>query len=239
MLVRYLALLFVLAIVVHTNAQDTRERPKSEPSSGQVNDPQSKRTGETQQGESPRRDLDPDREVREVFFKALAETRSRGEQEFGYLLFQKSVRDEIGLNEESAKAAREVLGKTRASGEKLFEQLKSKSITNDELKIELQKVMESTDKEIWKVLVDGNVKCDRLLGLFVQHRSSSAVLNKVVAQKVGLDEAVRLKMVSKKDALEREMFEVASQEGPNGGPPIDFEFGKSTRRRSTQRFLKC
>ncbi len=88
MLVRCLALLFVLAIVVHTNAQDTRQQPKSESSRNSQKDNAPNKQDDSKQDESQRRPLDPDREVREVFFKALAETRSRGEQEFGYLLFQ-------------------------------------------------------------------------------------------------------------------------------------------------------
>ncbi len=46
-------------------------------------------------------------------------------------------------------------------------------------------------------------------------------------------------MIAKKDALEREMFEAASLEGPNGGPADDSALGKNTKERSMLLYQKC
>ncbi len=175
------------------------------------------------------RDLRSDRETREIFFRTLNETRSRGAQEFGYLLFQKSVREEVGLDDASAKAAREVLSKSRASGEKLYEQLKNHRISADELKTEFLKVMADADREMLQVLDDSAVKRDRLVGLYVQLHKASAVLNKVVAEKVGVEEVQRNQIISKKETIEREMFEEASSE--NAGPADRFRSWEKTQKK--------
>jgi hypothetical protein len=158
-----------------------------------------------------------DRELREVFFRTLNETRSRGAQEFCYLLFQESVRKEINLSVESAKAAREVHSQTRVSAEKLFERLKAKEITAEELKVKMREIMINADRDIWKNITESKSKSDRLIGLFVQHRHFTAVLNKIVAEKVGLDETRRLEIVAKKEAVEKEMFDERSRETQSPG----------------------
>ncbi len=160
---------------------------------------------------------DADRDSREIFFRTLSETRSRGAQEFSYLLFQESVRAEIELSEDTAKAAREVLSQTRSSAEKLYDHLKAKEITPDELKVKMLEVMTKADRDIWKTLGESNAKSDRLIGLFVQHRQCAAVLNRIVAEKVGLDEAHRLEIIVKKEAVEREMFEERSRDAQSPG----------------------
>lgn len=173
------------------------------------------------QGRSSRQDADKDprsdREAREIFFRTLSETRSRGAQEFSYLLFQESVRKEISLGEDSAKAAREILSQTRSSAEKLYEQLKAKTLTSEELKVKMQEIMTNADRDIWKTLGESNSKRDRLVELYVQHRQCSAVLNKIVAEKVGLEETRRHEIIAKKEAVEREMFEDRSHDAQNPG----------------------
>ncbi|MDX1927846.1 MAG: hypothetical protein SFV81_15085 [Pirellulaceae bacterium] len=167
-------------------------------------------------GQDPERPQS-ERESREIFFRTLNETRSRGAQEFSYLLFQESVRKEIKLSDEAAKAARDVLSQTRVSAEKLYEQLKAKEITADELKVKMLEIMANSDRDIWKTLGESNPNSDRLIGLFVQHRHCASVLNKIVAEKVGLDETSRLKIIAKKEAVEREMFEERSRESQSPG----------------------
>lgn len=166
--------------------------------------------------QEPEKQSRSDRETREIFFRTLNECRSRGAQELGFLLFQKAVREEIGMDEAGAKAAREVLSKSRSQGDKLYEQLKQNKISAEELKAEFVKVMSEADRDMWKTLVDSNVKRDRLVGLYVQLHKSPAVLNKIVAEKVGVDELRRMEMIAKKDAVEREMIDEASKE--NDGP---------------------
>ncbi len=169
-----------------------------------------------------------DRETREIFFRTLNECRSRGAQEFGFLLFQKAVREEIGLDDAGAKAAREVLSKSRSNGDKLYEQLKHRKITEDELKAEFVKVMAEADRDMWKTLIDFNAKRDRLIGLYVQLHKSPAVLNKVVAEKIGLDELRRMEMVAKKDVLERKLIDEAAKENE----------GREDRMRSWEKIQK-
>lgn len=153
-----------------------------------------------------------DREAREIFFRTLSETRSRGAQEFSYLLFQESVRKEIDLSEDCAREAREILSRTRSSAEKLYDQLKAKQINSDELKVKMLEIMTNADRDIWKALGESNAKSDRLIGLYVQLRHHSAVLNKIVAEKVGLDEVRRHEIIAKKEAVERELFEERSRD---------------------------
>jgi len=162
--------------------------------------------------QDPEKSSQSDRESRDIFFRTLSETRSRGAQEFSYLLFQESVRKEINLSDDSAKAAREILSHTRSSAEKLYQQLKAKEITPEELKIKMLEIMTDADRDIWKTLGESNSKGDRLVGLFVQHRQSAAVLNRIVAEKVGLEEARRHEIIAKKEAIEREMFEERSRD---------------------------
>lgn len=161
--------------------------------------------------------LPSDREARETFFRTLSETRSRGAQEFSYLLFQESVRKEIELSEASAKSAREILSQTRTSVEKLYAQLKAKEITSDELKVKMLEIMTNADRDIWKILGESSSKRDRLVGLFVQHRHCASVLNKIVAEKIGLEESRRQEIVTKKEAVEREMFEERSRDSQSPG----------------------
>lgn len=179
--------------------------------------------------QEPEKGARSDRETREIFFRTLNECRSRGAQEFGFLLFQKAVREEVGLDEAGAKAAREVLSKSRSQGDKLYEQLKHNKITADELKAEFVRVMAEADREMWKTLVDANVKQDRLVGLYVQLHKSPAVLNKIVAERVGVDEMQRTEMVAKKDSLEREMIQEASKE--NDGPGDRFRSWEKIQRK--------
>ena len=179
--------------------------------------------------QEPEKGSRSDRETREIFFRTLNECRSRGAQEFGFLLFQKAVREEVGLDEAGAKAAREVLSKSRSQGDKLYEQLKHNKITADELKAEFVKVMAEADREMWKTLVDANVKQDRLVGLYVQLHKSPAVLNKIVAERVGVDELRRMEMIAKKDVLEREMIQEASKD--NDGPGDRFRSWEKIQRK--------
>ncbi len=169
-----------------------------------------------------------DRETREIFFRTLNECRSRGAQEFGFLLYQKSVREEIGLDDAGAKVAREVLSKSRSNADKLYEQLKHRKITEEELKAEFVKVMAEADRDMWKTLTDFNAKRDRLIGLYVQLHKSPAVLNKVVAEKIGLDELRRMEMVAKKEVLERRLIDEAAKENE----------GREDRMRSWEKIQK-
>ena len=166
MVFRLAFLTFLIAFGTFTAAQDSPEKSaKSDKSSDQG------RSGRQDADKDPR----SDRETREIFFRTLSETRSRGAQEFSYLLFQESVRKEINLGEDSAKAAREILSQTRSSAEKLYEQLKAKKITSEELKVKMQEIMTSADRDIWKTLAESNAKRDRLVELYVQHRKCSGV----------------------------------------------------------------
>ena len=209
MVLRLILLTTLLASSALTCAQESPVKP-ARPNSDKPNSPERPR------GQDPEKNPQ-DRESREVFFRTLGETRSRGAQEFSYLLFQESVRKEINLSEESAKAAREVLSQTRTSAEKLYEQLKAKEITADELKTKMLEIMSNADRDIWKTLVESNAKSDRLVGLFVQHRHCASVLNKIVAEKVGLDEPRRLEIIAAKEAVEKAMFEERSRETQSPG----------------------
>lgn len=208
MVFRLAFLTFLFAFCTFNCAQDSPEKPGNLEKSGNLEKP-----GRQDADQDPR----SDRAAREIFFRTLSETRSRGAQEFSYLLFQESVRKEINLSEESAKTAREILSQTRSSAEKLYEQLKAKKVTSEELKVKMQEIMTNADRDIWKTLDESNSKRDRLVGLFVQHRHCSAVLNKIVAEKVGLEEARRHEIIGKKEAVEREMFEVRSHDAQNPG----------------------
>ncbi len=208
MVFRLAFLTFFIAFGTFTAAQDTPDKAaKSDKSSDQG------RSGRQDADKDPR----SDRETREIFFRTLSETRSRGAQEFSYLLFQESVRKEINLGEDSAKAAREILSQTRSSAEKLYEQLKAKKLTSEELKVKMQEIMTNADRDIWKTLGESNSKRDRLVELYVQHRQCSAVLNKIVAEKVGLEETRRREIIAQKEAVEREMFEDRSHDAQNPG----------------------
>jgi len=199
-----------------TPALDTPENPKKSETSNQLDPKQGSR---------------PERETREIFFRTLSETRSRGAQELGYLLFQKSVREEIGLDDQSAKAAREVLSQTRSAAEKLYDQLKAKEISAVELKTEMSKIMADADRDIWEALGESKSKRDRLIGLFVQHRHASAVLNKVVAEKIGLAEPRRQEIVGKKEAIEREMFEAGSRQMSSNSPGDRFRSWEKAQKK--------
>jgi len=225
--------IFVMSLGVFACAQDepanSQNSEKSHQQDADKKDAVKKDHGKQEPDKQAGRDSRSDRETREIFFRTLNETRSRGAQEFGYLLFQKSVREEIGLDDASAKAARDVLSKSRSSGEKLYEQLKQHKISADELKTEFVKVMAEADREMWQVLGDSNFKRDRLVGLYVQLHKASAALNKVVAEKVGLEEARRIEIISKKETIEREMFEDASNE--NAGPADRFRSWEKTQKK--------
>ncbi len=203
----------VLALSSVSCAQDAPSKSTNSDNPDQSAKP-SKQQSENRSQERP---VPPDRESREIFFRTLSETRSRGAQEFSYLLFQESIRKEIDLSDEGAKAAREVLAQTRTSAEKLYDQLKAKEINRDELKTKMLGIMSDCDRDIWKILVDSKANSDRLVGLFVQHRHCASVLNKIVAEKVGLEEPRRLEIIAKKEAIEREMFEDRSREAQNPG----------------------
>ncbi len=215
------------------NTDSTKNDSKSDDSKS-TEKPNGQASGNSDSGsqepEKPtNRDSRSERETREIFFRTLNETRSRGAQEFGYLLFQKSVREEVGLDDSSAKAARDILSKSRSSGEKLYEQLKHHKISADELKTEFLKVMVEADREMWQVLGDNESKRERLIGLYVQLHKSSAALNKVVAEKIGLEDARRLEIIAKKEAIEREMFEESSRE--NAEPSDRFRSWERTQRK--------
>lgn len=203
----FLMSLFVYSAVVH--AQDPLTNP-DKPTASRSQEPERNSTPDPKSREA-------DRESREIFFRTLNETRSRGAQELCYLLFQESVRKEISLSDDSAKATREILSQTRSSAEKLYEQLKAKEITAEELKVELREIMTSADRDIWKTMSESNANVDRLIGLFVQHRQSAAVLNRVIADKVGLDEPRRHEIIAKKEAVEKEMFEERSRDAQSPG----------------------
>lgn len=212
----FLTLLFVCN--GYTYAQDLRVKPDAPVK------PVNSDKAEKSRGEDPERGLpsepnsrESDRESRDVFFRTLNETRSRGAQELSYLLFHESVRKEIGLSEDNAKAAREVLSHTRASAEKLYEQFKAKEIAPETLRVKLLDIMTKGDQDIWQTLGGTSEKSDRLIGLFVQHRHCSAALNKIVAGKIGLDETLRQEIVAKKEAEERKMFEERSRETQSPG----------------------
>lgn len=212
MFLRLTCLTFLIACCTLTCAQDSPgkpAKPDEPPTSDKTNNsdkPKDKPNGPHSESEHA-----AERETRDIFFRTLNETRSRGAQEFSYLLFQESVRKEIGLSDENAKQAREVLSQSRVSAEKLYEQLKAKSISTDELKVKMQELMTSADRDIWKAL-GATDKRDRLVGLFVQHRHCSSVLNRIVAEKVGLDESQREEIIRKKETEERKMFEELSRD---------------------------
>ena len=209
----FLTVLF--ALCAFARAQDS---PVESTNSGKPKSSEKSRGQDPEKAPQPERESrDTDRESREIFFRTLSETRSRGAQEFSYLLFQESVRTEIDLSAESAKAAREILSQTRMSAEKLYEQLKAKEITNEELKVKMLEIMTNADREIWKILGEANSKRDRLVGLFVQHRHCASVLNKIVAEKVGLEESRRHEIITKKESIEREMFEDRSRDPQSPG----------------------
>ena len=211
----FLRLTFLMSLFVYSavvRAQDPLTNP-DKPTASRSQEPERNSTPDPKSREA-------DRESREIFFRTLNETRSRGAQELCYLLFQESVRKEIELNEDSAKAAREILIQTRSSAEKFYEQLKAKTITSDELKVKMLEIMTNADRDIWKILGESNSKRDRLIGLFVQHRQCSSVLNKIVAEKVGLEDSRRQEIVSKKEAEERKMFEERSREVQSPGDRI-------------------
>ena len=160
--------------------------------------------------------------AREVFFRTMRATRTHGAQDLTFLLIQKSVRDEVGLNDDGWREIRDLYAENRLQGEKLFTQLESdwnektnreKSVEN--LKSELSRIAEESDTAVWKILEKHHVT-ERLIGLFVQHRDASAVVNKLVAQKIGLDEARRLEVLEKREQVEREVFESASEEFREG-----------------------
>ena len=227
MLGRLVLLMLVMPFGAFACAQDEPIKPANEKNSERKAEQQDAKQQEAgkQSGQGSR----SDRETREIFFRTLNETRSRGAQEFGYLLFQKSVREEVGLDDTSAKAARDVLAKSRAAGDKLYDQLKHHKITAEELKAEFVKVMAEADREMWEVLGDSKLKRDRLVNLYVQFHKASAVLNKVVAEKVGLDESRRVEIISKKEKIEREMFEESSSQ--NAEPADRFRAWEKTQKK--------
>lgn len=212
--IRLTFLTIFIACCTLTCAQDPSEKSAD---SEKPNNADKSNSSEKLGGQDLQKDHAADRETREIFFRTLNETRSRGAQEFAYLLFQESVRKEITLSDDSANAAREVLSQTRSSAEKLYEQLKAKTISGEELQVKMRELMTNADRDIWKTLGDSNSKRDRLVGLFVQHRRCSSVLNRIVAERVGLDESRRQEIISKKETVEREMFEERSRDVQSPG----------------------
>jgi hypothetical protein len=148
---------------------------------------------------------------REIFFHAMRSARSYGAQELTYLLLQKSVREEIGLSEAGWKEIRDLHAENRSHGEKLYKQLQDNQITPSELRKELSRIALEGDQNVSQILEKHQVS-ERLISLFVQHRDASAALNKVVASKIGLDDAQRSKILEKREKVEREVFESASEE---------------------------
>lgn len=217
MLLRMTFLTILFLTCAFASAQDSSVKSTNEEKPNQERLNQERPRRPERSGQESDRSSPADQESREIFFRTLGETRSRGAQELSYLLFQESVRKEINLSDDSAKAAREVLAQTRAAAEKLYEQLKAKEINADLLKTKLIEIMAKGDQDIWKILGGSNANSDRLIGLYVQHRQCVAVLNKIVAEKVGLDEARRHEIIVKKEAEERQMFEDRSRDGQTPG----------------------
>lgn len=158
---------------------------------------------------------DKDHKVREEFFKISHEVRdrTRGAQEMGYLLFQKAVREEIGLDDDRAKSIRDSHIELRAAADQIFEKFATGKLDKADLARELEKAFLAADVKFSQALGDDKSR-DRLVGLFVQHRKASSVTNKLVAERVQLDEKDRLAILSQKEAIERELIEKHSSERP-------------------------
>lgn len=161
--------------------------------------------------------------ARDLFFRTLRATRTHGAQDLTYLLIQKSVRDEVGMNEDGWREIRDRFSAQRAQGDKLLNQLeqdwsKEKAIPEasiEKLKSELTKIAVEADAAVLKIL-EKNQVTHRLIALFVQHRDASAAVNKLVAEKIELEESRRLEILEKREKIEREVFAAASEEFRDG-----------------------
>ncbi len=149
-----------------------------------------------------------DRKHLEVFFRAIHETRSHGAQEMAYLLFQKSVRKELGLTEENEQSLKDSGNKLREQIDRLRVALKSNEIDEQQLVDQLKELVEKADAQFIQGLGTPD-KLERLIGIFVQHRKASAALNSLVAERIGLSEQKRREILAGKEALEKELMEKA------------------------------
>ncbi len=149
-----------------------------------------------------------DRKHLEVFFRAIQETRSHGAQEMAYLLFQKSVRKELGLTEENEKALRDNGNKLRQQIDQLRVALKANEIDEQQLVDKLKELVNKADDQFIQGLGTPD-KLERLIGIFVQHRKASSALNSLVAERIGLSEQKRKEILIGKESLEKELMEKA------------------------------
>jgi hypothetical protein len=155
----------------------------------------------------------PDRKPRDLFFRTMYEVRSRAGHDLAYLLFQKKVRDEIGLSDERHRAVMEIGKALRSDTEDLHNQFKSEKIAPEQLAPKLREVVSASDKKFLEALGSDTVR-NRLIGLFVQHRKASAALNELVAAKIGLSDEKRKELLGIKENRERELIEAAFAAAP-------------------------